>query len=141
MRFAPRLGLTFFAIALIASTSFAANTKIIGKWRGRLSFDMKLMPKNMSSQDQQQMNDLKKLTFVMNFRKDNSYSSMATGGPIKKPKSEEGNWQQNANKISVTPKGKDGKSLADKTQVLTLSKDGKSLSGPTVQGVTMIFVR
>lgn len=113
------------ASALLAAVSLAGD--IAGKWKGSIVIeaDKETMAKINASGKQNLP------TVTLEFKADKTYTATQTGGPDKSTHKSSGTWSQSGNKVSVTPKTRDGKAVTGeqaKPKVYTLSKDGSTMS-------------
>jgi hypothetical protein len=118
-------------VALLSLTAMASAQNVVGNWKGKLVIDEKSMPKMEGQQAammKQMMDNMKKMSFVLDLKKDKTFTVIVKGLDVKadqQPKPQTGKWVQKGNKIELSG---DGANQRGQTQVFTLSKDGKKLS-------------
>ncbi|MBS1717895.1 MAG: lipocalin family protein [Armatimonadetes bacterium] len=119
---------------IVASLALGSNP--VGVWQGKLNINM---PKGaMAHGDPAEMDNMvKKSSFKLEFKADHTYNVNA-----KTPReafTTSGTWVQNGNKITVTPKIKNGKPFTAKPIIYQISLDGKSIIRDIQPGVSIVF--
>ncbi len=127
-----------FVLAAALSYPQVKREDVVGKWTGKIRFDLTKLPKNATKE---QIGMYKKLAetmlFTLNFGKDGAYSGTVTG-PNNEKDSSAGTWSMDKGKIKVIDTMRHGKPVEkgkQKAELLGVQKKGKELwltipSGP-----------
>jgi hypothetical protein len=127
------------AVSMVLIASYAVASKSpVGTWTGHIAFAMPAGTPQQQQQMAQAKAMLAKMKITLTFKGDHSYVSAQSGGPMG-TKSENGNWSQSGNDITLT-----SSKIKGSGQHFVLSKDGHSLKLDTAKmpkGLEVTFTR
>lgn len=136
------------AFGVLAASGMAQN--LVGVWKGKVEVDMSQLPKNLTPQQKQMMDQglavAKKMVITLNLRANKTYMASVTGLPQaaaqKGPNTNEGTWRVQGSKLFLTSVKENGKPAKSKTpQQFTIAPGGKSFWLQGGPGGKVVFRR
>jgi lipopolysaccharide export system protein LptA len=114
-------------LATLALAAFSMAGNVTGKWKGKVTLEAdKATMAKIKAAGQDNLPSV-----VLEFKADKTYSAVQSGGPDPKPHTAEGTWSQDGNKVTVSPKKRDGRAVtgeAAKSKYYIVSKDGSTMT-------------